>query len=378
MILALRDIRRKRGRFVATSLGVGLLLGVVMIQAGIYRGVVADALAVPTMVKADLWVVSADRYGPFTETTTVFADARDDIARIAGVRQASVLSFTFGLADINGTLVRTDVVGYQWSRIPLPGQLIAGRSISKPRYEAVVDRSLGVGLGERIKIRDRQFDVVGLVDRAVGISGKPLTFLSLADARIVDSKVSPPQIRQLRAHGQSGEVRPDSASAIIVHLEPGADVEAVKRQILQWKHFNVITGAEQASDILNRNVDRVRDTLFLFAVILLMASAAIVALTIYSMTIDKLREIAVLKLIGAGNGVICNLIIGQSVAIGVAGLVIAKIFVYLIRGIFPGYMEITVDDTIGIAVIAMIACLVASLGGVRIALRVPPNQALSG
>jgi putative ABC transport system permease protein len=378
MMLALRDIRRKRGRFIATSTGVGLLLGVVMIQAGIYRGVVADALAVPNMVKADLWVVSPDRYGPFTETTTVFADARDDIARIAGVRQASLLSFTFGLADVNGRLVRTDVVGYQPMRVPLPGQLVAGRGISKPRYEAVVDRTLGVGLGERIKIRDRQFDVVGLVDRAVGITGKPVTFVSLADARIVESKVSPPQIRRQRAHGQSGDVQPDSASAIIVHLEPGADLEAVKQQILRWKHFNVITGPDQAVDILNRNVDRVRDTLFLFAVILLMASAAIVALTIYSMTTDKLREIAVLKLIGAGNRVICSLIIWQSLAIGIAGFVIAIIFLHGVRGIFPGYMEITLDDTIGIGVITVVACLLASVGGVRIALRVPPNQALAG
>jgi putative ABC transport system permease protein len=378
MMLALRDIRRKRARFVATSLGVGLLLGVVMIQAGIYRGVVADALAIPTMVKADLWVVAADRFGPFTETSTIFADARDDIARMPGVRQASVLSFTFGLARIDGRLRRTDVVGYQPARVSLPAQLVAGRGISKPRYEAVVDRTLGVAVGERIVIRDRLFDVVGLTDRAVGITGNPVTFVSLADARIVDSKVSPAQIRQQRAHGQSGDIRPDNASAIIVHLQPGADVEAVKREILQWKHFNVITGPDQAAEILLREVDRVRDTLFLFALILLLASAAIVALTIYSMTTDKLREIAVLKLIGAGNGVICSLIIWQSVAIGVAGLLIAKLFVYSIRDIFPGYMEIRLDDTIGIAVIAMVACLLASVGGVRIATQVPPNQALSG
>lgn len=378
MILALRDIQRKRGRFIATSIGVGLLLGVVLIQVGIYRGVVADAMAVPRMINADLWVVSGDRYGPFTETTTISADTRDDIARIPGVRLAAILSFTPGLASVDGKLVRTDILGYQPMRIPLPGRLVAGRAISKPRYEAVVDESLGVGLGERIMIRNRPFDVVGLTERAVGITGKPVTFVSLWDARIVESKLSAAEIRLLRAHGQSGDVEPDTANAIIVRLNPDADVETVKRQIARWKHFNVISGTDEINDILNRNVDRVRDTLFLFAIILLLAATAIVTLTIYSMTTDKLREIAVLKLIGAGNGVISSLIIWQSIAIGVTGIAVANLFVVGIRGIFPGYMELTLGDDVGVGVITLIACLFASIGGVRLALRVPPNQALSG
>ena len=46
MNLAIRDIRYHRGRFILTSIGLGLLLGVVMSMGGIYRGLIADTMAV--------------------------------------------------------------------------------------------------------------------------------------------------------------------------------------------------------------------------------------------------------------------------------------------------------------------------------------------
>jgi putative ABC transport system permease protein len=122
----------------------------------------------------------------------------------------------------------------------------------------------------------------------------------------------------------------------------------------------------------------VRDTLMLFAIILLLAATAIISLTIYSMTADKRREIATLKLIGANNSVIGGLIIWQSVAIRLTGYAIGNFFVHGVRNIFPGYMEITLADSLGLGAITVVVCLLASLGGVHLALRVSPNQALSG
>ena len=40
MNLAIRDIRHNRGRFLLTSVGVGLLLTIVLSMSGIYRGLV--------------------------------------------------------------------------------------------------------------------------------------------------------------------------------------------------------------------------------------------------------------------------------------------------------------------------------------------------
>ena len=93
MNLAIRDIRYHRGRFILTSIGLGLLLGVVMSMGGIYRGLFADALAVLDFTKADIWVVQQDTNGPFAESSRIPEDIKYRIRAVPGVAEASPLSF---------------------------------------------------------------------------------------------------------------------------------------------------------------------------------------------------------------------------------------------------------------------------------------------
>ena len=376
MILALRDLLLKYQRFLATSLGVGLLLGVVLIQAGIYRGIVADAFDLTEIFGTDMWVVQPDHFGPFTESSLIATSTRDLMKRVPGVRSAEAITVSQGLAVVGGVAKRVDVVGYDIYRMPFPAELIAGRGPSKPRYEVAVDRGVGAELGEIITIRGREFTVVGITGRAVGITGNPIIFMTLPDARDFSEKQGPAEIRRLRAAG-ANPVVPDQINAVRVWVEPGSDIGEVRREIEQWKHFQVITKADQEENIL-RNIARLRLTLLLFAAILVLAATAIIALTIYSLTTDKVREIATLKLIGAGNPVITGLVLWQAVAIGISGYLGGNLFLYSVRDFFPGYLELRLSDNIGIGIIAITACLVASIGAVRLALRIEPHQALGG
>lgn len=67
MNLAYRDIRHNAGQFALTCVGLGMLLGVVLAMIGIYRGLVVDALTLVRAPEADLWIVEADRRGPFAD-----------------------------------------------------------------------------------------------------------------------------------------------------------------------------------------------------------------------------------------------------------------------------------------------------------------------
>ena len=57
-----------------TCLGLGLLMGVALSMVGIYRGVVAEALALTRSLRADLWVVEASTRGPFAEASRIPGD----------------------------------------------------------------------------------------------------------------------------------------------------------------------------------------------------------------------------------------------------------------------------------------------------------------
>jgi len=65
--LAGRDILHGWGKFVFTGVGLGLLIGVTLTMAGVYRGMVDDARVLIENAGADLWVVQQDTLGPYAE-----------------------------------------------------------------------------------------------------------------------------------------------------------------------------------------------------------------------------------------------------------------------------------------------------------------------
>ena len=62
----------------------------------------------------------------------------------------------------------------------------------------------------------------------------------------------------------------------------------------------------------------------MFLVILAVVSAAIVAFIITTMTLGKIREIAVLKLIGTRNRTIARMILQQALGLGLIGFIVGK------------------------------------------------------
>ena len=58
--LAKEDVKHILGKFVVTAIGVGMLLGIVLIMMGVYRGMIADAEVLLKDLSVDLWVVQDD------------------------------------------------------------------------------------------------------------------------------------------------------------------------------------------------------------------------------------------------------------------------------------------------------------------------------
>ena len=65
--------------------------------------------------------------------------------------------------------------------------------------------------------------------------------------------------------------------------------------------------------------------------VLTIVSAVIIALIVYTLTMDKIREIATLKLIGAPDRTIIGLILQQALLMGVIGFVVGTALVYALQ-----------------------------------------------
>lgn len=155
-------------------------------MAGVYRGMVDDAKVLLDNSVADLWVVQQDTLGPYAEPSSLYDDAYRAILGMPGVDRAANVTYLTMQVRQGGRDVRAMVVGVVPGgpgELGQPGYLIAGRQITRSRYEAVADVATGFKLGERIQIRRNHYAVVGLTRRMVSSGGDPMVFIPLKDAQ---------------------------------------------------------------------------------------------------------------------------------------------------------------------------------------------------
>jgi len=375
--LALADIRHKLGRFLLTCLGLGLLMGVALSMVGIYQGVVTEALALSRSLAADLWVVESGTRGPFAESSRLPGDVREMVARLPGVAAAGSITLRTAEAHAPQGIIRVQVMGYEPGRPGGPLAIDEGRGLGGARRELVADSRARLPPGATILLGGDRYRVVGTTRGLVSSGGDPLVFVHLHDSQDLQFKLAPPTARRALAAG-GGAGSTDTVNAVIARLHPGADPALVAETVRRWKHLAALTDAEQ-SDLLTRSViNRARVQLGMFTVVLLFVSAVIIALIIYTMTMDKLREIATLKLIGAPDRMIIGLVLQQALLLGGVGYIAAVGWVFAVRDVFPRTVALGVAEVAVMAGVIGVICLLASLLSIRAALRIEPQAALGG
>jgi putative ABC transport system permease protein len=166
-------------------------------------------------------------------------------------------------------------------------------------------------------------------------------------------------------------------SAVLVGVKPGCNIEAVAKQIEAWPDVSVYTENGQKQLLLTGNVDRARRQLGLFRVLLIIVSAIIMALILYTLTLDKLHDIAMLKLIGARNSVALGLIMQQALLLGGIGFCIAYLLGQWIFPYFPRRVVLMRGDLYSLAIIVFVISILSSLLGIWRAMRADPSEVLS-
>jgi putative ABC transport system permease protein len=403
MNLAVKDIRHSLGRFGLTTIGIGMLLMVVMGMGGIYRGIIKDATLLVDRVGADLWVVQRDTRGPFAEISRVPANLVHRVLAVPGVATAREFVYHTIQRERKGKPLRIAVLGLSWPMdkgewVPL----IAGRPLARNHFEMIADKTLGLPLGEQIRLGKETYTVVGISSSMISSSGDGLGLFTVADAQAIQFDTPGEAVRLERearkARGQRSELgakqptlveralqpsneisaiaRPQ-ISAVMVSVSPGARVEDVASIISAWGDVSVHTREGQNALLLKGLVEKARKQIGLFRVLLTAIAAVIMALILYTLTLDKLHSIALLKLIGAPNRVIFGMILQQALVLGVLGYGIAYVLGQKIFPNFPRRVILVESDLIQLALIVLGISVLSSLLGIWRAMQVQPNEALS-
>ena len=397
--LAGRDILHSWGRFLFTGMGLGLLIGVTLTMAGVYRGMVDDAMVLLDNTGADLWVVQKDTLGPFAEPSGVHDALWRSIRGVPGVAHATNAVYATMQVGARDRDVRAMVVGVVPGIPPetgQPGSLVAGRRITRGHYEALADIAAGFRVGERIRIRKNEYTVVGLTSRMVSSGGDPMVFIPLRDAQeaqfLKDSDAILQQRRRTTANPVfnrpgapdvldaviASQTSSSSVNAILVRVAPGVSADKVAESIRRWKRLQVYTAAQMEGILVGKLIATSSRQIGMFLVILAIVSAAIVAFIIYTLTLGKIREIAVLKLIGTKNRTIAAMIVQQSLGLGVIGFAVGKVASTFWAPFFPKHVLLIPRDSLAALAIVLAICLLASGIALRAAIRVDPAEAIGG
>jgi putative ABC transport system permease protein len=392
--LAGRDILHGWSKYVLTGLGLGLLIGVTLTMAGVYRGMVDDAHALLSNSRADLWVVQKDTQGPYAESSSIKDDVVRSVRGMPGVAAAANVAYLTLQVQKDGQDQRVMVVGMEPQMPGAPGYLVAGRHITRNHYQAVADVKTGFALGDVVRIRRHDYTVVGLTRRMVSSGGDPMLFVPMKDAQetqflkdndaIVNDRARTAANPAFNRPGSPGlleavqglQTSSRNVNAVLVQIAPGFNAEQVAEPIRRWKHLNVFTRDQMEDILVVKLIANSAKQIGMFLVILAIVSAAIVAFIIYTMTMGKLREIAVLKLIGTRDRTIAGMILQQALGLGLIGFAVGKVAATFWAPAFPKFVLLLPGDAVTGLLATLVICALASTLAIRVALKVDPGAAI--
>ncbi len=398
MDLAVYDLKLHRGRFIATVLGVGLLFTIVLAMNGLYRGNINEGLALIKATNPDLWVVERYRGGPFNEQSTLPEFYHYSVKAMPGVEKAGPFIYYTVERPISGKSRHFSIVGYDvFGGLGGPQKIYAGRNIEQAHYEMVAHPKLGVRLGDRIPLGLHTYTVVGLTKEAVSSDGEALVYLSLPDAQEVLYQRDNEEVRSQRERllrtlsGQSylspvqaekllPKLQPDThiINAILVRLKPGADHTEVGGRIEKWLYLSAFSTEEELQLMLKGRLAGMTKQLLLFRTLLLIISVVIVSLVVYTFTMEKIRSIAVMKLIGAPNWEIIRLVMEQSLLLTIGAFLFGLALIHNTYQLFPRTLLLVPGDDILTFIVAFAGGIIASILGLWHALKIQPAMALGG
>ncbi|MCX5903131.1 MAG: ABC transporter permease [Proteobacteria bacterium] len=315
-----------------------------------------------------------------------------------GVEKASPFIFYGVERTLKGTSRRFTIIGYDvFGGLGGPKNLTAGREIRHAHYEMVAHEKLGFRLGEKVPLGIHTYTVVGLFKNGTAPDGEPLVYLSLPDAQEViylrdNEEIRNQRERLYRTLTRPGllspqqsekyipQLQPDThlVNAILIKLAPGADSESVARQIKNWLYFSVYTTDQQVQLMLQGRLAKPKNQLLLFRIILIIVSVVIISLVIYTFTMEKIRSIAVMKLIGAPNRVIIRLVLEQALLLTVCSYLFGLIVIHNTYHLFPRFVLLNMFDDTATFFVALAGAVIASLLGIWQALKTQPAEALGG
>lgn len=381
MNLAWKDVRFNRMRFALAGAGLAAILTMALGMNGLYRGIVHESLVMVDGKGADAWLVQGGRDGPFDDESRVGSLLDRRAEGLPGVAMARRFLYYSMSYQVGARKLRNSVYALDYPKDHGDWlHLVAGRRLEASHFELIADRSTGFALGETLRLGHDDYRIVGITEGEVDMAGDGMMFVSLADAETILADAPSEAVLLARAaedSGSPGRPRAGLVMAVMLTLGPGASLAAIRDRVAQWGDVSMISQPEQVTLVVDGRLRRLRLQILLFVALMYAISGIIMALTIFTIVLEKLNAIALLKLVGASDVYIALWIIHYGLLLGFVAFATATVISVAGFRYSPRAILITPQDVGAAGAALAVVCVLACTFAIRRALRVEAREILS-
>ena len=355
--LARKNLLHDKLRFFITVSGVAFAVTLVFVQVGLFMGLLDNATVTIEHLDADLWVTSKNTANvDFAQTFPETAVQR--VRSVPGVLRADNLIVWFMTIALptgakEGTLTYALEDFQRWG---LPWNVTAGnlQDLRRGRFffldESARKRYGDFQTGDFREVIGTRLKIIGKSRDALSFSTTPISFM---DYRLAQ-ELSPDELR-------------GNTTYILIKVAPGADVEAVRREVQRRVPYNdVFTKREWADRSRRYWVESTGLGLNLAMTVFLgcLVGIVVVAQTLYTSTMEHLKEFGTVKAIGGSNRDIYGILAKQATISAIFGFLLGGAMAWLLRPAMASIdLKLIIQPSFAatVAVGTVVLCLAASL-----------------
>jgi putative ABC transport system permease protein len=342
ILLTLRDLAHRSVRFVVVTLLGAVVFALLFVMTGLVEQFNREPFDAVSAFGADAWVLPEGISGPFTAAPTLAAATLDEV--VADER-APVVASRSSLVhdDVSEEVILVGVDADSFGAPPIHDGRAAATS-----GEIVLDNSLGIDMGDTVVVAGTPFTVVGTTSDTTILAGIPFVFVPVAEA----------QDLVFRSRDVISAVLVDAPSA----LPPGT----------------VAVGADEVAQDTLDPLDGAIASVDLVRVLLWVVAALIIGAVVYLSALERQRDFAVLKAIGASNRALMTSLGLQAVLVALVSVSLAIVIQWFLAPMFP--LKVTVPPSAywQLPLLAVVMALVAGAAGMRKVAGSDPALAFAG
>jgi putative ABC transport system permease protein len=322
--LATKSLLHDKLRFFITVSGVAFAVTLVFVQVGLFLGLMDNASLTIDQIDADLWVTS--RNTPNVDFAHAFPETYVKRVRSTpGVARADNLIVWFMNANLpTGAVEGTEVYALEdFSRWSFPQGVVEGNleDLRRGPYMVLDDSAKKrwgpFAPGDYREVLGRRLKIIGRTVDAKSFTTTPLTFM---DYRLAQS------LNESDLRGNT--------TYVLVKLAPGADAGAVSAELRKRLPYNdVFTKREWAERSRKYWIESTGLGLNMYITVFLgcLVGIVVVAQTLYTSTMEHIREFGTVKAIGGGNADIYRILGKQATIAAIAGFALGALQAFALR-----------------------------------------------